>query len=141
MFSLWAIAGAPLLIGTSVTDMSNETLEILTNGDILRVNQDLGFEGKKIQGTVVEGNATTGWEIWAKPLEDEHTVAIALLNLDDNTNATITARFSAWGWNDTTTANARDLWSGKNRSGSVKGSLTVENVRPHEASMFLLTMV
>jgi len=48
-FSLWAIAKAPLLIGCDVTNMSAATLSILTNPEVIAVNQDkLGIQGKKI---------------------------------------------------------------------------------------------
>jgi hypothetical protein len=48
-FSLWSISKAPLLIGCDVTKMSNATLKILTNPEVIAVNQDpLGVQGKKV---------------------------------------------------------------------------------------------
>jgi hypothetical protein len=48
-FSLWSISKAPLIIGSDVTRMSNATLSILTNPEVIAVNQDkLGVQGKKI---------------------------------------------------------------------------------------------
>jgi len=48
-FSLWSISKAPLLIGCDVTKMSNATLSILTNPEVIAVNQDpLGVQGKKV---------------------------------------------------------------------------------------------
>ncbi|CAF1074246.1 unnamed protein product [Rotaria sordida] len=48
-FSLWAISKAPLLIGCDVNKMSNTTLSILTNPEVVAVNQDsLGVQGKKV---------------------------------------------------------------------------------------------
>jgi len=48
-FSLWAIIKAPLLIGCDVTQMSAATLSILTNSEVIAVNQDpLGVQGKKV---------------------------------------------------------------------------------------------
>ncbi|CAF3629765.1 unnamed protein product [Rotaria sp. Silwood1] len=48
-FSLWAISKAPLLIGCDVNKMSNTTLSILTNSEVIAVNQDpLGVQGKKV---------------------------------------------------------------------------------------------
>ncbi len=48
-FSLWAISKAPLLIGCDVTKMSQATLDILTNSEVIAVNQDpLGVQGKKV---------------------------------------------------------------------------------------------
>jgi len=48
-FSLWAISKAPLLIGCDVTKMSSETLEILTNSEVIAVNQDsLGVQAQLV---------------------------------------------------------------------------------------------
>ena len=49
-FGLWAISKAPLLIGCDITSMSNETKSILTNPEVIAVNQDsLGEQGRKIK--------------------------------------------------------------------------------------------
>ena len=51
-FSLWAISKAPLLIGCDLTSMSNETFEILSNKEVIDINQDkLGEQGHKIKIT------------------------------------------------------------------------------------------
>ena len=49
-FGLWCISKAPLLIGCDITNMSKETFEILTNPEIIAINQDpLGIQGKKLE--------------------------------------------------------------------------------------------
>jgi hypothetical protein len=46
--SLWAISKAPLIIGCDVTKMSAATLSILTNPEVIAVNQDpLSMQGQK----------------------------------------------------------------------------------------------
>ena len=48
-FSLWAISKAPLIIGCDLTNISATTLSILTNPEVIAVNQDpLGVQGKKV---------------------------------------------------------------------------------------------
>lgn len=48
-YSLWAISKAPLLIGCDITNMTNDTWDILTNEEVIAVNQDeLGEQGRKI---------------------------------------------------------------------------------------------
>jgi hypothetical protein len=48
-FSLWCISKAPLLIGCDVTNMTNQTVTILTNSEAIAVNQDkLGVQGYKV---------------------------------------------------------------------------------------------
>ncbi|WP_207207264.1 glycoside hydrolase family 27 protein [Xylanimonas protaetiae] len=75
--TLWAIAAAPLVIGSDPRTLSDEALAILTDDDVLAVDQDpLG-----VQGTRVGDAATT--EAWAKPLADG-SVAVALVNRGDS---------------------------------------------------------
>ncbi|CAF1353096.1 unnamed protein product [Rotaria sordida] len=48
-FSLWSISKAPLLIGGDVLKMSQATLNIYLNSEVIAINQDpLGVQGKKI---------------------------------------------------------------------------------------------
>ena len=48
-FSLWAISKAPLLIGCDVTKMTDDVKEILTNKEVIELNQDtLGVQGRRI---------------------------------------------------------------------------------------------
>ncbi len=48
-FSLWSISKAPLIIGCDVTNISAAAISILTNPEVIAVNQDpLGVQGKKI---------------------------------------------------------------------------------------------
>jgi len=49
-FSLWAIAKAPLVIGCDLTRVSKETLGILSNAEVIAINQDrMGVQGKKVK--------------------------------------------------------------------------------------------
>ena len=49
-FGLWSLCKAPLLIGCDITKMTKETKEILTNPEVIAINQDkLGRQGKKIK--------------------------------------------------------------------------------------------
>ena len=53
-FALWAISKAPLLIGCDITKMSEEIKNILTNPEVIAVNQDkLGQQGHKIKRTEI----------------------------------------------------------------------------------------
>jgi alpha-galactosidase len=71
--TLWAILAAPLLIGCDLALLDTFTLDLLTNDDVLDVNQDpLGRQGRRIAKS-----GTT--EIWARELEDG-TRAVGLFN-------------------------------------------------------------
>ena len=72
-FSLWAMLAAPLLAGNDLRHMSASTLEILTNKEVIAVDQDpLGKQGSRFSK---EGEVET----WTKPL-DKNATAVALFN-------------------------------------------------------------
>ena len=39
-FSIWALLGSPLMIGCDIRNMNDETLKILTNRELIKINQD-----------------------------------------------------------------------------------------------------
>lgn len=72
-FSLWAMLAAPLIAGNDLTHMSAATRTILTNREVIAVDQDrLGIEGHRAYR---HGNA----EIWVRPLSGGRE-AVVLLN-------------------------------------------------------------
>jgi alpha-galactosidase len=74
-FGMWAILAAPLITGNDVTKMSATTKAILTNTDVIAVDQDpLGKQGTRV------GTTGTNLEIWSKQLSGTNTRAVALFN-------------------------------------------------------------
>lgn len=71
--SLWAMLAAPLLAGNDLAKMTPETLSILTNKDVIAIDQDgLGRQGDRV--------ATEGpLEVWARPLANGDR-AVAIFN-------------------------------------------------------------
>ena len=73
-FSLWAIMAAPLIAGNDLRTMTPATRDILTNREVIAVDQDsLG-----VQGTVVQEDPPEH-QVWVKPLRDGSR-AVVLLN-------------------------------------------------------------
>lgn len=128
-FSIWALAKAPLLIGCDIRAIDNVTLGLLSNNEVIAVNQDkLGVQGKKVKK---DGDL----EVWAGPLNDKK-VAVILWNRGPST-ATITAHWFDIGLTPTTIVNARDLWEHSTKK-SVKGQLSAD-VASHDCKMYVLT--
>ena len=103
-FTLWCMLAAPLIAGNDLRNMSEQTLSILTNKDVIAVNQDpLGMQGTRfaIRDSI---------EIWVKPLNDNSN-AIALFNRS-NREVEIEAGWKELGWEEQPGA-VYDLWSGK----------------------------
>ena len=67
--SLWCLLSSPLLLGCDLTRLDAFTLNLLTNDEILAVNQDP--RGEQAQRIVKDDK----YEIWAKRMEDGSLVA------------------------------------------------------------------
>lgn len=102
-FSLWCILAAPLMAGNDIRSMSQEIAEILTNKEVIAVNQDsLGFQGRRVKHSDKS-------DVWAKQLSDGSR-AVALLNRSV-TERRISVSWSEIGYPDTLSATVRDLWA------------------------------
>jgi alpha-galactosidase len=72
-FSLWCIMAAPLIAGNDVASMKRETHDILTNKEVIGVDQDvLGKQGNRIRHE-------NGQDVYVKPLAGGG-FAVLLLN-------------------------------------------------------------
>ncbi len=113
--ALWALLAAPLLAGNDLRSMNAETKELLTNPEIIAVDQDKkGVQGHRVWE---EGSL----EIWAKPLADG-SQAVGLFN---RTEAPFKITLELRSIGAPSSAKIRDLWEHKDL-GTVKDSYTVE---------------
>jgi len=73
---MWCMLYSPLLAGNNLSQMSKETIEILTNKEVIGLNKDQAF--KQATRVLTENNV----EVWLKPLLDKSgkSVAIAIMN-------------------------------------------------------------
>ncbi len=101
--TLWTLLSAPLLAGNDLDKMSDATLKILTNRDLIAIDQDPAVHHPK--RTVLEGNT----EIWTREMQDGSTV-VALFNRDEQAKP-VTADWSKLGV--TASEKARNLWTDK----------------------------
>jgi alpha-galactosidase len=101
--SLWCLSASPLLLGNDLTQLDAFTKSLLTNDEVLDLDQDT--LGK--QATDVAHSDTL--PVYAKPLEDG-TWAVGLFNLTD-APATVTLHLSDLGLKGPQTV--RDLWRQK----------------------------
>ena len=121
--SLWVLLAAPLLAGNDLSKMTSETLNILTNREVVAVDQDAkGMQGRRI---AQEGPL----EVWAKPLADGSS-AVGLFNRSESTSP-ITVNFKDLGLH--AAATVRDLWQQKDL-GSFANSYT-QDVPRHGAAL------
>ncbi|MDE3197153.1 MAG: glycoside hydrolase family 27 protein [Acidobacteriota bacterium] len=117
--TLWAMIAAPLIAGNDIRNMTPEIKEILTNRDVIAVDQDkLGKGGQRI---AQNGSS----EVWAKPLE-HGDYAVALFNRGE-AQTEMSVKWSDLKLGDK--VKVRDLWTHQNL-GSVELGFTAR-VAPH----------
>ena len=127
-FSLWAILAAPLIAGNDLRTMTPETREILTNKEVIAVDQDpLAREGRRLWK---DGDL----EVWAKQMQDGSR-AVALLNRG-NSPQEIAVTWQELGYPGHLSASVRDLWSHK-----VSGKFTGKFSAPVESHGVMLVQV
>lgn len=74
-FSLWAILKSPLIIGADLTSVSNDSLAVMMEKDVISFNQDIIGTSASLQRRWSDD----GYEVWSGPLSGNRTVA-ALIN-------------------------------------------------------------
>ena len=138
-FSMWSMIAAPLIAGNDLRKMSPSTKAILTNKDVIAINQDsLGIQALKV-------SVKDSLETWIKPLKNGNW-AVCFLNRKS------TPQLISYEWNarviedtlakrnlDTkvTLYKIKNIWLNKN-VGDTKKSIK-EMVSSHDVLMLLLS--
>ncbi|MBV4359629.1 glycoside hydrolase family 27 protein [Pinibacter aurantiacus] len=138
-FSIWCMMAATLMAGNDIRSMSAATKDILTNKEMIGVDQDaLGIQG-------YSADVKDSVEIWIKPLQNNE-LAVCFLNRSG------TAKNFIYNWkentvNDTlsktsidfskTKYNLRDLWQ-KKASGTTDKPFKA-TIQPHDVVVLKLS--
>lgn len=105
MLSLWAIFRSPLMLGCDLTRLDDWTRSLITNPEVLRVNQHgIGPAQLYRRGTKV---------VWHSESDRDHEVFVALFNLADGPDV-IQASLKDLGFESA--CQVKDLWSGQSLS-------------------------
>ncbi|KAL4735441.1 alpha-galactosidase D [Aspergillus similis] len=84
-FSLWSILKSPLTIGAAIPSMRAESLDILSNADVIAFNQDaLG-----VSAALRRRWSDEGYEVWSGPLEGGRTIAAVINWRDEDREITL----------------------------------------------------
>jgi alpha-galactosidase len=138
-FSLWCMLAAPLAAGNDLRKMSEQTRSILTNKEVIAIDQDeLGIAAYRIK-------MADSLELWVKPLKNNE-LAVCFLN-----RASHPQKLNIK-WNDLDISNAEagidikfaenkyvlhDLWL-KKAAGTTKGTFK-QDLASHDVIMLKLT--
>ncbi|HEY0954741.1 MAG TPA: glycoside hydrolase family 27 protein [Roseateles sp.] len=108
-FSLWAMLAAPLVAGNDMSKMDADTRRILTNKDVIDVDQDpLGQAARRVRK---DGDL----EVWARPLQGGDT-AVVLFNRSAKA-VEMSADWALLNLPAGARVQTRNLWTGEVRKG------------------------
>lgn len=137
-FSMWVMLASPLILGNDLRNMTNETLETISNKEAIAINQDpLGVRGLKY-------TANNNLEVWFKPL-DEGDWAVCFLNRSTSPQVVnidwnnyiftddVSARSTGF---DKTTYQIRNVWAHENE-GNTSSQLS-KSIPGRDVLMFRL---
>ncbi len=102
--SLWSLLAAPLLIGCDLTRLDDFTYGLLSNSEVIAINQDI--LGKQASRVIKEENI----EVWSKPLADG-SIAVGIFNLGEDP---VDYSLSLSSLNLSGEYQVRDLWKQEN---------------------------
>ena len=132
-FSMWALLASPLLAGNDIRSMTATSHDILTNADVIAVDQDpLGKQGQLV--ATPQANV----QIWSKTLSGANTSAVALLNRSAAA-ASVTVPWTVLGL-PAGNASVRNLWTHTDL-GTFAQSYTAALVPSHGVVMLRVTTV
>ncbi|WP_405817888.1 CBM35 domain-containing protein [Streptomyces sp. NBC_00838] len=124
--TLWAVAKSPLYSGDDLTKLDDYGLSLMTNRDVLKINQQPGKPAKPITSVGDE-------QVWASRNPDGG-YTVALFNQGDSPSP-VTADWQALGF--TGQASVRDVWNGESL-GRHKDGIT-QAVPAHGSRLFTVT--
>jgi len=120
-FTFWALWSAPLIVATDLRNMTAEKQAILTNPEVIAIDQDALATG----GDRISGDNVTGAQVWYKPLQNGDA-AIVLYNHNPRETLKVAVAWSdlpaTWGPSNSTqfkyppgaSGSVRDLWNRQN---------------------------
>jgi alpha-galactosidase len=103
--TLWAISCAPLLLGTDLTHLDPTDLGMLTNSEVIAVDQ------AGVPASLIGGEPTSEQQVWSAK-EPGGSYAVALFNLSTTATVTVSVSWHQLGFSGS--ASVRDLWSHTN---------------------------
>ena len=130
-FSIWAFMGSPLMIGCDVRNMSEAAKKILTNEEIIRINQDAACRQPVRLTGIWSGEDLL---IYARYLADGD-IAIGCFNLSENKGmARLNLDELGLPFSTGKTLKLKELWTGE--EASVKNAVMMKELEPFDCAVY-----
>jgi alpha-galactosidase len=130
-FTLYAIQGSPMLVGTDIRDMTPVMKELMLNREALEINQDWRSKG----GDVVATTCGPADKTYLRRLSDGR-FAVAVLNAESAAKD-VTVCVGDFAWPHGTEAAVRDVWH-QTSAATVAGKFT-RRVEAHDTLLLILS--
>ncbi|MBO4769646.1 MAG: carbohydrate-binding protein [Clostridia bacterium] len=107
-FTLWCIQSSPLLLAVDLPNIKSETLEMISNKEVIAVDQD-----PLCKAATKTSETTEGLQVWSKIMQDENGKAVRCVTLFNRTDE---KREIGVTWNELgmlDSCSVRDLWEKK----------------------------
>ena len=133
-FALWCLQAAPLLIGADVRQLDAAALSILSNRELIAINQDaLGIQGSK-RGALRERS----FEIWSKPLANGD-IAVGFFNLGATVQRHAPVTWDSLGLDPTARCRVVNVITGEDR-GVHAHYYNAGEIRPHACEVVRISL-
>lgn len=134
VFTMWCMLNSPLVLSGDLRKISDQTLSIVTNREVIAMNQDpLGYQARRVKDYGDQ-------EIWAKPLISSMSgkLGVTLLNRSDKP-AKIKLSLDSLGLDITQAYTIRDLWKKQDVIENSQASEQTFDLLPHSAIALRIT--
>lgn len=134
-FSIWALLGSPLMIGCDIRHMNKETLDILSNKELIKINQDADcrqvFKLSPYSGSNIKA--------YARNLENGD-IAVGFFNLTDK-KVTVKFLLDELGLPVSTgkTLEMHEVWNGE--TVTVKNGTLIKNIEAFDSLVYRCRVV
>jgi alpha-galactosidase len=137
-FSFWAALKSPLIIGADITTISNTSLAILLNEEVIAISQDnAGIAPTYLPNISTEGSV----QVWAGPLSSQNSKCVILaLNYGNNSTDISIPWDQIPTLQNFTSANVkiRDVWAEENLM-TTGMEIKLLNVSSHQTKLLVLS--
>lgn len=134
-FSIWALLGSPLMIGCDVRNMNKETFDILSNEELIKINQDADCR-QVFKLSLYSGNNI---KEYARNLENGD-IAVGFFNLTDK-KVTVKFLLDELGLPISTgkTLEMHEVWNGE--TVTVKNGTLIKNIEAFDSLVYRCRVV
>ena len=134
-FSIWALLGSPLMIGCDIRNMNEETLKILTNKELIKINQDEDCRQVFKLTNIWDGNV----KAYAKNLENGD-IALGFFNLG-SAAAIVRVNLDELGLPESTgkTLCMRNVW--EDETVTVKNGTIIHDIQPYDCLVYRCSVI